>query len=572
MMSRRGPGIAIGAAVILLAMTACTSGSAESSTAASAAPAAGTSAASSASGGASSSASGTAGAAGVTPSSGTGRIEAIPGLDQSAIDVMNKDPYASGIWAIAVQDMDSGEQIVSYNASSLFEPGSVVKTYSTGAAWHKFGPDSTVVTPVKRTGEVVDGTLTGDLVLVGQGDLTMGGRTKADGTVDFTNLDHNDANGIPGATLTTEDPLTGLNELAAQVKAAGITSVSGDVIVDNRLWDEHELVGDPITPMVINQNVIDLTTTATTPGQPATSEMSPKVAPWTVDVQVQTIAAGETDQGIKVTSPGAGQILLTGTILADSAPVLKVYVLPDPATFARTALIEALGRAGVTVTADPVATNPEAALPATDAVDGLTSVAELTSLSLDQEVTYVNKISYNRGAEALICRLAVSAGSTMCDAGLPEAQKIWAAAGLDTTGATLIDGSGLAGNLITADNQVQLQTIMAQRPDAAGWKATLPILGVDGSLTTVQPDSPAKGKVSGKTGTLLGQDEFNPGPTGGPRFRLPTKALGGYIDTAGGRHFAFAVMATNSVFDDLAGVFAANDDVGAVVASIQENY
>ncbi len=135
----------------------------------------------------------------------------------------------------------------------------MVKTYSTGAAWQEFGPDSTVVTPVKRTGEVADGTLTGDLVLVGKGDLTMGGRTKPDGTVDFTNLDHNDANGIPGATLTTEDPLTGLNELAAQVKAAGINTVSGDVIVDNRLWDAHTLAEEPITPIIINQNVIDLT-------------------------------------------------------------------------------------------------------------------------------------------------------------------------------------------------------------------------------------------------------------------------------------------------------------------------
>ena len=143
------------------------------------------------------------------------------------------------------QDIDTGEQIISYNDDLLFEPGSVVKTYSTGAAWQEFGPDSTVVTPVKRTGEVVDGTLTGDLVLVGKGDLTMGGRTKPDGTVDFTNLDHNDANGIPGATLTTEDPLTGLNDLAAQVKAAGINAVSGDVIVDNRLWDPHTLAGEP---------------------------------------------------------------------------------------------------------------------------------------------------------------------------------------------------------------------------------------------------------------------------------------------------------------------------------------
>ncbi|MEP6562588.1 MAG: D-alanyl-D-alanine carboxypeptidase/D-alanyl-D-alanine-endopeptidase, partial [Nakamurella sp.] len=414
------------------------------------------------------------------------------------------------------------------------------------------------------SGEVVDGTLTGDLILVGMGDVTMGGRTKPDGTVDFTNLDHNDANGIPGATLTTEDPLTGLNDLAAQVKAAGITSVSGNVIVDDRLWQPHTLVGGAVSPIIINQNVIDFTTTATAPGQLATSVMSPVVSPWVVSGEVQTVAAGgETDIDIEV--PEAGKVVLSGTIAADSAPVLKVHAFKDPATYARTAFIEALGRAGVTVTGDPVATNPADALPATSAVDALTAVAELTSLPLSEEVTYINKISYNVGGETMLCRLAVAAGSDDCTTGIGQAGKVWTAAGLDTKGASLIDGSGLGGNLITPNNQVELEMIMAKREDSAEWKATLPILGVDGSLTTVQAGSPAAGKVIGKTGTLLARDNFN------DRYRLPVKALGGYIDAESGRHLAFAVIATNSFYPDIEGIFAANDDVGAVVASIQQS-
>ncbi|HOZ58691.1 MAG TPA: D-alanyl-D-alanine carboxypeptidase, partial [Nakamurella multipartita] len=130
-------------------------------------------------------------------------MTSVPGLPQEALDVMNQPQYALGQWAISVRDIDTGEQIVSLHPDTLFEPASVTKTYSTGAAWLELGPDSTVTTPVKRTGEVAGGTLTGDLILVGKGDITMGGRTKPDGTVDFTNLDHNDANGIPGATLTT---------------------------------------------------------------------------------------------------------------------------------------------------------------------------------------------------------------------------------------------------------------------------------------------------------------------------------------------------------------------------------
>lgn len=487
------------------------------------------------------------------------------GVPAAALEVMNDPAYAQGQWAIAVKDLQTGESLVALNDRTLFEPGSVVKTYSTGAAWQQFGPDSTVVTPVRRTGEIAGGTLTGDLILVGQGDLTMGGRTKADGTVDYTNLDHNDANAIPGATLTPEDPLAGLDDLAAQVKAAGVTTVSGDVIVDDRLWAAHRLENGPVTPIIINQNVIDFTTTPGQVGQTATTDLRPAVAPWTVTSQVQTVAAGGKTE-IKVTSPEFGSVVLTGTIAADSAPVVNTYAFDDPARFARTAFIEALGRAGVTVTADPVAVNPEAALPDQAAVSGLPAVAQLTSLPLREEAEYVMKISYNLGAETFICRLAVAAGSTSCEDGLAKAAEIWSAAGLDTKGASLIDGSGLPGNLITADNQTDLQIIMAKRADADQWRAVLPILGVDGSLIMVQPDGPAAGKVFAKTGTLGSGDLFN------NRLRLGSKSLGGYIDAASGRRLAFAIISTNSVFADIQGVFAANDDVGKVATALQQAF
>ena len=70
----------------------------------------------------------------------------------------------------------------------------------------------------------------------------------------------------------------------------------------------------------------------------------------------------------------------------------------------------------------------------------------------------------------------------------------------------------------------------------------------------------------GKTGTLVAGDGFN------NRYRLPVKALGGYIDTKGGRHFAFAIIGSQGFFAELEGVFQANDDVGKVATSIQQSY
>ena len=506
----------------------------------------------------------TDGGAGTSTSVADGSVGSVAGLDEAALAVMGQAQFEHGRWSISVRDIDTGETLIDVDADTMAEPGSVVKTYSMGAGWLEWGPDHRIVTPVKRTGEVVDGTVQGDLVLVGKGDITMGGRTKPDGTVDFANLDHNDANPLPGATLTPEDPLAGLDALAAQVKQAGIDAVTGQVIVDDRLFQD-ELGGEPVTPIVINQNIIDFTTTPGQVGETATVEMRPVVSPWTVTSQVQTVAAGG-ETAIAISSPQEGQVVLSGTIAADSDPVLKVHAVRDPATFARTAFIEALARAGVTVGGDPVAANSTASLGDLAAVDALVSVAELESLPLDQDATYVLKVSYNRGAQTMICLLAVAAGSDDCDDGMARAAQLWREAGLDSTSASLKDGSGLEGNYVTPANQTELQIIMAERPDAARWRATLPILGVDGSLAQVQVDSPAAGQVFAKTGSLIDGDSFN------GRFRLVTKALGGVMDTAGGRHLAFMIVVNQGFYDGILGVLDANEDVGIVAASIQQAF
>ena len=491
------------------------------------------------------------------------------GVPDAALAVMNEDRYANSRWQIYAEDLETGDVLVDYFSDAMAEPGSFVKTYSAAAAWLEFGSDSTLTTPVKAVGEVADGTLNGDLILVGQGDLTMGGRTKPDGTVDITNLDHNDANPIPGATLTPEDPLTGLGDLAEQVKASGIDAVNGDVIVDNRLFD-GELDNQPVTPTIVNQNIIDvLITPGASAGDPATGELIPAVAPWTLTVDVETVEAGGETKLADPKVTGDGKLTVTGTIAADADPTLKVYVLTDPATFARTAFIEALQRAGVTVAADPLATNPTDALPTEDAVEQSPAVAELESLPLSEEVKYVMKISYNRGAQTFICRLAASSGSKDCDEGMPVAAQIWKDAGLDTAGAALIDGSGLPGNFVTAKNAAQVQRILAERPDGELWRETLPIMGVDGSLTTVQADSESAGKVFAKTGTLAAGDAFN------GRIRIVTKTLGGLIDAESGRTLLFTVIMNNafaSPDDYIQAVFQANDDVGAVAAAIQQAY
>jgi D-alanyl-D-alanine carboxypeptidase/D-alanyl-D-alanine-endopeptidase (penicillin-binding protein 4) len=65
----------------------------------------------------------------------------------------------------------------------------------------------------------------------------------------------------------------------------------------------------------------------------------------------------------------------------------------------------------------------------------------------------------------------------------------------------------------------------------------LPVLGVDGTLSkAVGPDSPARGKVQAKTGTLTWENLL------WGRTLCTSKALAGYLTTAQGRRLAFAAF------------------------------
>ena len=492
-------------------------------------------------------------------------VPPIPGLPADVLPIMNSAPYANAIWAVSVTDALTGEALVDYNSAIMLEPASVTKTLTSAGAWVQFGPDSRIVTPVVRTGAVRGGTLRGDLVLVAKGDITMGGQTGPDGTVIFANLDHNDANDIPGATLAGNDPMAGLDALARQVRRAGIRTVDGNVVVDDRLFITEDLGGNgPVSPIVINNNLIDVLVTPAKAGQPATVTGRAVVAPWTITNKVRTVRSGGPST-VAISATGS-EITVAGTIAAGSDPILRVWQVPQPAEFARTAFIEALDRAGVTVVADPVGANPVSTLGTRRAVDRLPTVARLRGLTFDEQATYVLKVSYNRGAQTFICLLAVSAGSRDCDDGFPVSARNLKALGVNTLGIAQLDGSGLPGNYATAATVTSLMNGFAKRPDWARWREAMPIMGVDGSVEMVQKDSPAAGHVFAKTGTLGNADLLN------GRLRLGSKALGGYVQAKSGRWLAMTIIVNQSVFPDIYGVFAANEDVGKIASSIWATY
>jgi D-alanyl-D-alanine carboxypeptidase/D-alanyl-D-alanine-endopeptidase (penicillin-binding protein 4) len=117
-------------------------------------------------------------------------------------------------------------------------------------------------------------------------------------------------------------------------------------------------------------------------------------------------------------------------------------------------------------------------------------------------------------------------------------------AGASVDADTISFGGGAGGSradYTTPRATVQLLRHMATRPDAAVYEAALPVLGVDGTLaSSVSRDSPARGKVHAKTGTLFWQNTMN------GRYIVTSKALAGYMTTSQGRRLAFAMFVNNT--------------------------
>ncbi|MDH6139580.1 D-alanyl-D-alanine carboxypeptidase/D-alanyl-D-alanine-endopeptidase (penicillin-binding protein 4) [Kitasatospora sp. GP30] len=478
--------------------------------------------------------------------------------------IMHKPGYEHAQWGLLEVDTATGKVVHSRFANQFFIPGSTAKLVTISAAWHTLGPDHRFTTPLIAVGARDGSTLNGNLALVAQGDLTMGGRTRADGSVAFTDIDHTYADDLPGATLTPEDPLAGLDQLARQVRDAGITRVDGDVIVDPRLFTPPALDPQP-TPLIINDNLIDLLTTPTAAGQPAELSWRPQVAPYQVTSTVRTVAAGGPTDIQVATSPDGTRITLSGTIAADAKPTLKVSPVQDPNAFGRTALIEALARAGVTVTATPTGPNPLGSLPASYGNDP--RVAAFTSPPYHEYAKLILKVSHNLGANLALCNMAVSHGSKDCfDAFKIEHDFLSQVAHVDPTQFQLADGRG--GDPVDRATPIGLNEILAywlKTPDADAFRLSLPILGVDGSgAMFCTHDCPAKGKVFSKPGSAVGFDQLN------QQVAVGTQTLAGYLKTDGGCLHTFFIGVTGASTPTIDSFFNVVGDVNQISALLQE--
>jgi D-alanyl-D-alanine carboxypeptidase/D-alanyl-D-alanine-endopeptidase (penicillin-binding protein 4) len=219
----------------------------------------------------------------------------------------------------------------------------------------------------------------------------------------------------------------------------------------------------------------------------------------------------------------------------------------DPAEFTATAFIQALMARGVTVTgtatsrhkypaettdfaaerAQPLElTRSEPSIVAAP-LEGRRVLATRISVPVAEDVTVTNKTSQNLHAELLLRLLGKVYGTDGSFAqGARVVRQFLVDAGVSDGDFFLYDGSGISpDDRIAPRAYTQLLAYASRQPWGAAWRDTLPVAGVDGTLSGRFTNSPLKGRMWAKTGTL---NEVN--------------ALSGYLTAASGKTLAFSIL------------------------------
>jgi D-alanyl-D-alanine carboxypeptidase/D-alanyl-D-alanine-endopeptidase (penicillin-binding protein 4) len=486
-------------------------------------------------------------------------------LSKAIEQILAEPDVARGFWGIDVVALDNGERLFAENESRLFTPASNTKLFTTAAAFALIGSDFRFKTTVESVGSLDRyGRLNSDLVIVGRGDPNLSGRA----------LPYN---------LRTErktPPIQALADLADQLVQKGLKYVDGDVVADDSYyvferygegWSQDDLAwewGAPVSALTVNDNVLFVSILpADRPGERAFLNITPFPEYYRIENRVTTTPQGTGPRKIYINrEPGSNQVTIWGNIPIDDAGAGEALAIEDPAEFTARLFRALLEQRGVTVYGRPRTRHTELASVQTFSVTTLASggggegsgvatpkplvLASHDSVPFSEDLRVINKVSQNLHAELTLRLLGKEKGTSgSIQSGLEVMRGFLTSAGIQPDQFVFYDGSGLSReNLVTPAAIVKLLQYARQQPWGMQFQETLPVSGVDGSLSDRLKTPPYKGMVHAKTGSLS-----------------HVNSLSGYATTTSGRQVAFCILSNNHNLSNKKAVESIDSIVEAIV-------
>jgi D-alanyl-D-alanine carboxypeptidase/D-alanyl-D-alanine-endopeptidase (penicillin-binding protein 4) len=432
-----------------------------------------------------------------------------------------------GFWGVLVTDATTGEVLYARNDENYFAPASNAKLFTTALALATLGPNHRVHTTVAASGTIdANGLMSGDLVLTGSGDANLSNRI-------FPYEKRPERKGPPEKALS---------EFADAVAAHGIKEISGNVVVDDSLFQPERFpsgwaiddmqwsYGGAVSANVVNDNTFTIELwPGDREGDPARFDAGLASDYYTVENAVLTTARGTAEQ-LKVTrEPGSLLIRMTGTVPAGSNPRVLSLAIERPAEYTARLLTHLLAQRGVRT--DGTSRAQHFGDPPISASPMQTILADRISVPLSDDVRLTNKESENIHAELMLLLAAhEKAGANTYEDAIKFATGFYTSAGIAENDIVLTDGSGLSRkDMVTPRAIVQILRYAAAQPWADLYRSSLPVAGEDGTLSGRMKNTAAAGRIFAKTGTIG-----------------HVNALSGYATTLAGTHLIFSIVGNNN--------------------------
>ncbi len=436
------------------------------------------------------------------------RLDPLRQLTQDIMAATSSPGVQRATWGIVVHSLDRNERVFDLNPRTLLVPASAVKLVSLATAVDAVGWNFRFETTVRATAPLVDGTLQGDLLIVGSGDPSIGGR--------------------------------GGQELSVWVdalKALGLRRIEGRIIGDDDAieeprpqlawaWDDLGYSTGVLfgaLNLAENRMTVTVNPASSTSDRPTLS-VDPSASSRPLRNRTATGAPGSSVLIWPEQRPGEPFLTIAGSVPAGSPPTQLSISAGNPTFWFASGLRDALLSGGIEVTGeaydiDDVAKRPE--------WEGATVLYRYRSPSLAEIAQPLLKDSINLYGEAVL-RLNADRGALPTnDLALEGLHTRLAAWGIPPDAWQVIDGSGLSRrNAGAPETLVAVLQRMYDPSGASPWMTGLPVAGRDGTLAGRMKGTPAEGNVRAKTGTMSN-----------------IRTLAGYVHTRDGEALAFAIMA-----------------------------
>jgi serine-type D-Ala-D-Ala carboxypeptidase/endopeptidase (penicillin-binding protein 4) len=386
--------------------------------------------------------------------------------------IADRPQFRRGHWGILVQVLGTGDQVYARNADQFFTPASTAKLFTTAAALESLGPGFRWRTTVYGRGEGAGRRLT----VVGQGDPSLR----------QAQLD----------VLAEQLYRQGIRQV--ETLAADDSYFQGSLFSPTWEWEDLQYgYGAPVNSLIVDQNAIAVIVTPQAIGQPLSiSFVNPHVAKeWRVENTTRTVGS---DQPEVIRLQRQNSILSIGGQLqaGAAAETVDVAVVNPTQHFLlrfRQALESHQIQIGQTQILGQILDPP--------GLDGGKELAGIASPPLAEILPEINQNSNNLYAEALLKTLGVrqNPAPDATAQGLIVVKATLTRLGVDPQSYQLVDGSGLSRrNLVSPIALVQVLQAMHRGTNAIGFRNSLAVAGVSGTLK----GRLAETQLVGKTGTL----------------------------------------------------------------------